>query len=722
MDIKKIRQSFILQNDQSDCGVACLLSLINFYDGTNTFERIRELSGTTKQGTTLLGLYQAANQTGFEAEGNEANIKSLIKHGEPIILHVIMDQNLQHYLVCYGFKKNHFIIGDPAKGIQYYTKEKLDNIWVSKACLTLKPNQQFVKAKSERNAKKDWILKLVREDFNLLGLSIILGIIIAVLGMAMAVFSQKLIDDIIPSKNLQNLFWGIGLVTFLLFIRIGLVAIRQFFLVTQSKNFNNRIINFFYSSLLFLPKSFFDTRRIGELVARLNDTTRIQRVITQIAGNFIIDSLIAIISLSFIFIYTWEAGIIATVMLPFYFLLIYRFNKKIISSLNEVMVSYAHSESNYISTMQGISAIKNHNKQNFFQRINQIIYGQLQDKIFELGKINIRLGFISGFAGILILISILAYTSYMVFEERLQLGQLMAVLGIASTLIPSITNLALIVIPINEAKVAFNRMFEFVKIKPEIDIKTNDPIQFESLKAENLSFRFPGRKQLLKKIDFEVQKSELIAIVGESGCGKTTIGQILEKFYVPENGEIKINKTLTLSNINTNDWRSILGIVPQDIFIFNGNVFDNICMGETNEDVENIITFCKTHNLHSFIETFPQGYLTILGEEGINLSGGQKQLIGIARALYKKPQLLILDEATAAMDRSTENIVFQLLDQLKSKLGVIFISHRMQILKKISNRIYVIEGGIIKAKGDHEHLMRSKNLYSQFWNELSQND
>lgn len=718
MDKNRIKQNFILQNDQADCGVACLLSLTEYYNGTNTLEKLRELSGTTKQGTTLLGLYQAANQIGFDAEGNEADIKSLIEHGEPVILHVLINQRLQHFVICYGYEEDHFIIGDPGKGIQNYSRKELEKIWVSKTCLTLKPNEHFVKAKSVKQAKRDWIYKLVKEDFNLLGLSILLGLVISVLSMAMAIFSQKLIDDIIPSKDLQKLFWGIGLLTLLLFIRAGLLALRQFFLITQGKNFNNRIINFFYGSLLFLPKSFFDTRRIGELVARLNDTTRIQRVITEIAGSIIIDSLMALISLTFIFIYSREAGIIATVTLPFYFLLIYRYNHIIITSQKEVMVAYAHSESNYISTMQGVAAIKNLNKQNFFQKINQIIYGNLQEKAFELGKISIRLGFISGFGGIVILISILAYSSYMVFEGLLQLGELMAVLGIASTLIPSITNLALIVIPVNEAKVAFNRMFEFVSINPETKEKTNKTIQFESLEVKNLSFRFPGRKQLLKKIDFEIKKNELIAIVGESGCGKTTLGQILEKFYFPENGEIVINRTINLNDTNTNDWRALLGVVPQDIHIFNGNVLDNICMGETDGDVQKIIAFCQTYGFHTFFEEFPQGYLTILGEEGINLSGGQIQLIGLARALYKMPQLLILDEATAAMDRNTENFTLKLLDRLKSEIGIIFISHRLHILKKMSNRIYVIESGSIKAKGNHEHLLKSENLYSEFWKEF----
>lgn len=718
MDIKNIRNTFVLQNDQSDCGVACLLSLVNYYNGSNSLEKLRELSGTTKQGATLLGLYQAANQIGFDAEGKKADIQSIIEFGEPLILHVELAQGLQHFVVCYGYENDKFIIGDPANGIQFFSKEDIDAIWKSKTCLTLKTNTQFTTSGTIKKFNKKWVYELIEEDLNILGLSVALGVFIAGLSMAMAIFSQKLIDDIIPSKELQKLFLGIGLLSLLLFIRIGLMVLRQFFLITQSKNFNIRIVNSFFGSLLLLPKPFFDSRRIGELVARLNDTTRIQKVITEIAGNVIIDTLVALTSLVFIFYYAWEVGVIAVGTLPFYFFLIYRFNQRIINSQKDVMVAYANSETNYISTMQGIATIKNHNRQTHFQEANQTIYRDLQEKIFSLGKINIRIGFISGFAGVLILISILSYASYMVFEKQLQLGELMAVLGIAASLIPSISNLALTVIPFNEAKVAFHRMFEFVRIESEPEDKAYSLQSFDSLEVNNLSFRFPGRKPLLEKIDFKVRKKEMIAIVGESGCGKTTISQVLEKFYYPEQGDIVINGSYMLNDITTSSWRSLIGVVPQNISIFNGTVLFNIGLEDSGKNIEELIDFCKTYGFHHFFERFPQGYLTLLGEEGINLSGGQKQLIGLARALYKRPQLLILDEATAALDRVTENFVFRLLDQLRQTLGVIFISHRLHILKNLSQRTYVIENGRIKAFGDHDQLMKSENIYSQFWNEL----
>jgi ATP-binding cassette subfamily B protein len=716
MSEKLIIKTHTLQQDQSDCGVACLLSLIQYYGGSNSLEKLRELSGTTKQGTTLLGLYQTANNIGFTAEGNEADIQALIDHASPLILHVVIEEKLQHYVVCYGFKDNKFIIGDPGKGIVYYTKEELENVWVSKSCLTLTPNTNFIKATETKKSKKEWFLKLLKEDKQLLIISIVLGIGIAVLGMAMSVFSQKLIDDILPSQNTTKLVFGIGLLTFLLLIRVGFSTLRELMLIRQSKDFNNRIIDSFYSSLLHLPKPFFDTRKIGELVARLNDTNRVQKVIKHIASNFVIDTLVVLVSFGFLFYYSWQVGVIVLISLPIYFLIVYRFNSKIIKSQKEAMQSYALSESNYISSMQGIATIKNYNRQSFFRRINQLVFGNLQNKIVDLGKINVRLSLFAGIAGVLFLMAILSYTSLQVYSKQMQLGELMAILGIAGSLLPSITNLALISIPINEAKIAFNRMFEFTSIEKEkqgkIKVKS-----FETLEVQNLSFRFAGRSQLLKDVNISVKKGEISAIVGESGSGKSTLGQIFQKFYHFENGNVIVNGENNLNEIELSNWRDIVGVVPQEITIFNGNVLDNILLGKEDKP-EDVFKFCKKYGFEEFIRNFPQGYATILGEEGVNLSGGQKQIIALARVLYKNPQFLILDEATAAMDRKTEKFSIDLISKLKENMGVLFISHRLETLKKYADIIYVLEEGRTVTQGSHDKLLETSNFYSDYWREL----
>jgi len=587
---------------------------------------------------------------------------------------------------------------------------------LSKACLTLSPNEAFEKIETVKATKRKWFLSLLKEDYKLLGFSIGIGLAIAILGMAMAIFSQKLIDDILPSKDYNKLVTGIILVGFLLIVRVLFTVLREYFLIRQSKDFNNRIIDRFFGSLLQLPKPFFDTRKIGELVARLNDTQRVQRVIRTIAGNIIIDALVVLVSFGFLFYYSWQTGLISLVCLPFYFYLLYRFNSKIINAQKDALQGYAHGESNFISTIQGIATVKNNNRQPFFKKLNQLIYGAFQEKVFHLGKIDVHLSLISGIFSVAFLISILTYNALEVYHENLKLGELMAILGIAGSLLPSIANLALVTIPINEAKIAFNRMFEFASIRKEGSGEASIK-DFSSLEIKDLSFRFKGRSRLLKNVSLEIKKNECVAVVGESGGGKSTLGQILQKFYGFESGDIIINRAYSLNNVNLDSWRNMVGVIPQEIHIFTGTVIDNILLGKEDKP-EQVIQFCKECGFDPFINLLPQGYATMLGEEGINLSGGQKQIIALARALYKKPQLLILDEATSAMDRNTEHFTLALLKSLKDEISILFISHRLNTLRTIADRIYVLENGIISFKGNHDELLLTDNFYSGYWKEL----
>lgn len=562
MNKKHIEKTHTLQLDHSDCGVACLMSLIKLNSGINSIEKLRELSGTTKQGTTMLGLYQVANQIGFTAEGCEADIQALIDHKQPVILHVVIQEQLQHYVVCYEYdSEKGFLIGDPAKGIYYLCANELDKIWVSKSCLTLEVNEYFVKAETEKHSQEKWFLTLLKEDYKLLWISILLGVFVAGLGLAMSLFSQKLIDDILPSNNIKKLVSGIGLLTVLLLARVGIGALREFFLLQQSKDFNNRINANFFSSLLQLPKPFFDTRKIGELVARLNDTQRVQRVIKMLASSLVIDVLVSIISMVFLFIYSWKIGLIALLSIPIYFYIIYRSNKKIINSQKEVMQSYAFNESNYINTIQGIATIKNDNKQDVFNKTNEAVFANFQEKIFNLGKINITLSWQSGLASVFFLIGVLVYTSIQVFNKEIKLGELMAILGIVSSLMPSIANLALISIPINEAKIAFNRMYEFASIEKE---KENGQAisEINNIAIQNLSFRFAGRSELFTNINLHIEKGKFTAIVGESGSGKSTLGQILQRFYNFENGSIVLNNQHKLNEVELKSYRNLIGVIP----------------------------------------------------------------------------------------------------------------------------------------------------------------
>ncbi|QLC67279.1 peptidase domain-containing ABC transporter [Flavobacterium sp. LPB0248] len=716
VDLKQITKTHTLQLDQSDCGPSCLLSIIKLYNGNSSLEKIRELSGTTKQGTTMLGLYQAANKLGFNAEGCEADINSLIEHNKPVILHLLIENQLEHYVICYKYsEKEGFLVGDSSVGIYNLSIEQLENFWKSRTCLILEPNDAFITHKREKNNQKKWFLNLLKEDYKLIWISVLLGVFVAGLGLAMALFSQKLVDDILPSNNVKKLISGIILLALLLSARVGISIVRQYFLLKQSKDFNNRINNSFFKNLLQLPKSFFDNRKTGELVSRLNDTQRIQNVIKLLTSSLIIDILVSIISSVFLFFYSWELGLICILSIPVYFFIIYRNNKKILQSQKKVMQSSAANESNFINTIQGISTIKTDNKQSIFNQLNRQIFAHYQNQIFNLGKINISLSWQSGLANVMFIIGILIYSSLQVFNKEIKIGELMAILGISSSLLPSIANLALISIPINEAKIAFHRMYEFASIEKENE-EGLKIYSIQQISIQNLSFRFPGRSELFHSINIEIKKGKLTAIVGESGNGKSTLGQILQRFYDYENGNIIVNDLYNLREIELENYRNLLAVIPQEITIFNGTVIDNILLG-TESTPQNILNFVQEYGFDFYINQLPQGLMTIVGEEGINLSGGQKQIIALARALYKKPQFLIMDEATSAMDRNTENFTMQLLQKVKRNCAVLFISHRLHKLKNIADTIYILENKTISKSGNHEELMKDINFYSEYWRE-----
>jgi ATP-binding cassette subfamily B protein len=261
--IKKLNQYFVQQHGQSDCGPACLASIIKFHGGEHSLDEIRRITGTTQTGTKLLGLFQGANDLGFEVEGLEAeSVENLKELDSPAILHVILENRLQHYVVFYGFQEDQLIINDPGRGVEIWSKEKLEKVWQSKALLKLTPNEKFEKVKSKKK-KYENLLSWVKEDLNILLAALFLGILIAVFSLATAIFSQKLIDVILPTKEVSKLIIGLVLFALILLIKMGLSYVRSTFLITQSKDFNNRMIGSFFQSLLHIPKPFFDSKRQG---------------------------------------------------------------------------------------------------------------------------------------------------------------------------------------------------------------------------------------------------------------------------------------------------------------------------------------------------------------------------------------------------------------------------------------------------------------------------
>jgi ATP-binding cassette, subfamily C, bacteriocin exporter len=714
---KAIKKYSVLQHDSSDCGAACLASVINYLGGFSTIEKIRRLSGTGQSGTTMLGLYQAAVQSGIDAAGYDATIPEIIDYKGILILHVSTENGLDHFIVSFGFEKDKFIIWDPAKGLEFKTIGDLADIWISKKCLGLIPNDTFKFEKENKSEKKGWLLNIIKPDSSLLIVSIVIGILISTLGLVMAIFTQKLIDKILPSKDIKLLSIALFSVLILLSVRIVLGVIRQLILLSQGRSFNIRIVDDFFGTLLLLPKSFFDTRKTGDFVGRLNDTIRIQRVITEFASVYTIDILIVLTSMIILFFYSEPAAFFTLLLLPVFFILVYRWNSKIITAQREMMSKYAHSESNYIDSLQGINEIKSLNWQNLFKERNRNVYSDFQGKTFFLGKIKIKLGLITGLAGTFYLIVVLLYTSVGVIEAWMTQGELLAILSISSNILPSVLNLALIAIPISEAKVAISRMFEFTQITQE-GLKNRDvdtEIEIKKIKLNNLSFRFPGRKLLLRDINISIEKGRVVSLIGESGGGKSTLVNLIMGFYEPEGGKIIFNDKINSNEISLKNWRSSIGIIPQEIHIFNGTILQNLLTEYSEDKIKELLSMITEYGLGPFIDSFPAGLMTLVGEEGLNLSGGQKQIIAFVRAIYRDPDFLLIDEGTSNMDTGTEKIIINLIERLKSKIGILMISHKVNLIKKLSDRIYVLENATITGSGSHEDLLRENDLYKIFW-------
>ena len=718
---KRAEKAFVLQHESTDCGAAALLSIVRYYGGESSIVHIREISGTSGSGTTMLGLCQAARNMGFEAQGVVADGVDELKEADyPCILNVQIENIFLHYVVCYGYENGQFLIGDPGCGIKEYTESELKEIW-NGYCLLLQPTSSFELSDNIKKRKWNWIYSLIRDDLGLLISSLIIGVVTTVIGLSMTLFSQILVDDILPNKNLDKIIAGLSIVLIITLCGVLLSALRSKLILTQNRDFNNRVIRFFLSKLLHLPKLFFDTRKTGDIITRLNDTKRIQSVISYIISSVLIDMIILVVYVLFIFRYSVTIGLITLACSPVIYWIIAKHNKTIIAQQKDVMSSAALCESELINTVEGISDIKSYFRFPFFLEKNCLLNALRQEKGYELGNTNIKISIEAGLFSAIVNVGLIALCSYFVLTDKMTIGVLMAVISIFSTIFAKVSGMATLMIPINEARVIFSRMFEFVDTRENTDetMISEQPAELkpESLSLDNISFRFIGRKNLFDGLSMEFKKGTITSIVGECGCGKSTLCQILERFYNPDKGRLLLNGN-DASMIPLNEWSKMIAFVPQEIFLCNGTLLENICFGEKVESFEEVKDFCEKYGFDRFFRELPEGLFTVIGEGGVKLSGGQKQLVAFARALFRPHSIFILDEMTAAMDRKTESFINDLLIKMKEDHIIICVTHRLDTARQISDRIAVIENGVVAENGSHQELMQTDNYYSQYWKGL----
>jgi ATP-binding cassette subfamily B protein len=685
------------------------------HGGEVSQEKLREISGTTTSGTTLLGLIQAAKEIGMEAKGFEAELSHLIELESPVILHVILDKVREHYVVCFGHQDGKFWVSDPSSGILAWDEKTLLDVWKSRVLLQIKPLEDFQTQSRQTRYKWEWFKSLIAEDIPVLMVAAVLGTLMALTGLSTAIFSQRLIDDFLPNQNYQKAIWGVIALGVLLLFRSVLGYFQGVFMARQGRDLNLRIVSSFIHKILRLPMKYFKGFSTGDLIARMNDSLRIKNTIAMITGTVIINLLVVVVSLAFVFYQSLWIGYLCLAGILAFLLTGWRYHRPILEKQKEVMAAHALNETQYIDGLTGIPVLKSFGKEaEFGNRIDQV-YANYQDKGFGLAMLGNNFSFftqviVAVFTGLLFGIGV-----YLVFEENLLLGELMSLIQVGSSIIPAVAGLVVANIQLQEAKVAFDRMHEVAGFP----VEDNQEIGGQSiqvahtlLSVSNLAFRYPGRSPILKGVSFELQSGESLGLFAPVGTGKSTLVDLIQKFYLSESGVIQL-PFLNKENFSLTDWRAQLAIVHQKEKIFNSTVLDNIVLSSDPKEIESKVYLIQSLGCLPLFQELSQGLLTLCGEDGRNLSGGQRQIIGLVRALVKQPKILILDEATAAMDYRMERAVMDLVrDYLhQTGAGLLLITHQPTLAITL-DRILILEQGKISTSGTPAHLLSTDNPFS----------
>ena len=484
--------------------------------------------------------------------------------------------------------------------------------------------------------KSNWFIAILKKDIKLLIGTIILGLMASLLGMAVAVFSQKLIDTIIPSHSLNKLFIGLSIAAGILLLKIAVTTTQQYLVARHNRVFNLRLIDEFFKSMLFLPKSFFDAYTTGALTARMNDSASIQQTISYIANTLVLNALILIASSFVIFFYSVEIGLIALTTLPLFSAIAIIYKKKIAVNVRKVMEANAKKESNYITTIQNTDIIKTHNKEEMFAGINHDTYGDFQKNVFKSTMTGLSIGSLSELCGTFIYIIMLSYASYQMIIGNLTIGKFTATITITTSMFGPIVTLGFAMLQLQGARIAFDRMYEILSLEPEYN-KDQDKRKLclervTSVEFNHAFFSYRKDRELLKDLNFKVTRGDMFCIFGKNGCGKSTILKLLMYLYRPDQGEVKFNG-IDLKNLSISGVREKIAIVSQQSKLFDKTVIENICLETDYHEAQKAMEFLNSLGFDIYINKLPEGYHTLIYENGENLSGGQKQLISLARAL-----------------------------------------------------------------------------------------
>ncbi len=705
----------IKQRDITDCGAACLASVGEHYRLRIPVARIRQIAGTDQRGTNALGMVMAAEKLGFEAKGVKGKADALPKIPLPAIAHVVVKEVLQHYVVVYEASEKEVKYMDPGDGEMHKVSvEEFASIW-SGVLILLTPNEQFV-AKNEKVSSLARFWFLIRPHRSILLQCLLGAVLYTVLGVSTSVYIGKITDYVLVggNQNLLNLM-SLGMLLVLL-LRTFLGAAQSVLMLNTGQQIDARLILGYYKHLLKLPQQFFDTMRVGEIISRVNDAVKIRTFINDTAVSMVVNVFVVLFSFILMFVYSWKLALIMLITIPLYAGLYFAINKLNKKQERKVMEDSADLEGQLVESLNSARTIKQFGTEDFENMKTENRFVKLLNTIYRSALNSIFSSTTSSSFNLLFTVIILWVGSSFVIDNYITEGVLLSFYNIIVDFTSTIEQLIGANKTIQNAMIAADRLFEIMDLqreneenKVEFTPQLNGDIQFDKI-----SFSYGTRTAVFQDFSLNIPQGKITAVIGESGSGKTSLALLLQKLYPLASGKIFIGSN-NLELFSNHSLRQYITTVPQQLDLFSGNLVENIALGEYNPDIHRIVEICAKLGLARFIEGLPAGLGTTVGERGIGLSGGERQRIAIARALYRNPEILILDEATSSLDSESEHIVQQtILDFNRQGKTVILIAHRLSTVKS-ADKIVILEKGRLVEEGTHAGLYRQGTRYYALW-------
>ena len=703
------RYPFFLQQSASDCGAACLVMVGRYWGKRFSINRLRDLASVNRNGASLSGLANAAEGIGFSSRMVTASLDKLAQQTLPAIVH----WEGKHYVVVYKITRKQVIIADPAIGQLSLSHQEFKAGWTGYTLL-LQPTALLKKA-SQTGSSLGRYFELVLPYRVIIFEIALASIAIQIFGLIVPLLTQLLLDRVVVQRSdLTLTAVGSGLLIFGLF-RIAMTGLRQYLLAHTANRIDLALIVGFVDRTFRLPLSFFESRYVGDIISRIQENRKIQRFITGEALSIILDLLTVFLYIGLMLWYSWKLSLMILALVPLFVLMALISTPFLKRISREIFNAYNQETKYLIQSLTGIRTIKSMAVEPSVRAHWEELFGESIRKNFSGQLIGNTLQIFSSLIQTLITVGLLWFGAWQVIHDELTIGQLVAFNMLLGNVISPFNRLAMLWNELQEVLIAVERIEDVIDSPVEEDLQDSSrqhlPPLSGHIQFENVTFRYQAQSEVntLENISFEVLPGQMVALVGRSGSGKTTISKMVLGFYTPVEGRILIDG-YDVASLSLQSLRSQVGVVDQDTFLFGGTIRENISLGRSEATLSEIVEAARQAGAHDFIQELPMGYETQIGEGGGMLSGGQRQRIAIARALLGDSRLLILDEATSNLDTESERIIQHNFSTISHNRTTLVIAHRLSTVKN-ADLILVLDRGVLVERGTHDELMNKRGQY-----------